>query len=226
MHASVLPPRVKVCCIASLEEARMAIDAGASAIGLVSEMPSGPGPIPERLIERIAATIPPPVATFLLTCRTDVAGIVEQQRRCRTNTIQLVDRVAPDVHAALRDELPGIGIVQVVHVTGPESVREAEALGRSVDAILLDTGDPSAAVRVLGGTGRVHDWAISARIVQTVRVPVFLAGGLHAGNVAEAIRQVRPFGVDLCSGVRTEGRLDRNLLRAFFGSIAEAGSTA
>jgi len=197
----------------------VAIDAGASAIGLVSAMPSGPGPIPEPLIAEIAAAVPPSIATFLLTCRTDAAGIIAQQHRCRTNTIQLVDHVDADTHRELRDALPGVAIVQVIHVTGPESVHDVVALGTSVDAILLDSGNPTAAVKELGGTGRTHDWRVSEEIVRTARVPVFLAGGLHAGNVAAAVRAVRPFGVDVCSGVRTDGALDPEKVRAFVDAV-------
>jgi phosphoribosylanthranilate isomerase len=215
-------PRVKVCCMASREEARLAIQAGASALGLVSAMPSGPGPIDEELIAEIAATVPPGVATFLLTCLDEVDAIVAQQRRCRTNTLQLVDRLPADSHARLREALPGIGIVQVVHVGGPESIDEAVAVGPQVDAILLDSGNQSLPVKELGGTGRVHDWAISRRIREAVPVPVYLAGGLRAENVADAIRQVGPFGVDLCSGVRTDGRLDPEKLARFFAAVAEA----
>src|SRR5712675_35275 len=117
-------PRVKICCIASEAEAAMAVRMGASAVGLVSRMPSGPGPIPESRIRDIADTVPPGVATFLLTCETTAEPIIAQQRFCRTNTIQLVDAVAPGVHSHLRDSLPGISIVQVIHVCDDDSVRQ------------------------------------------------------------------------------------------------------
>lgn len=212
--------RVKICCISSLEEARLAIAAGADAIGLVSAMPSGPGAIEEPLICHIAATAPPGVATFLLTCLQDVDEIVAQQRRCRANTLQLVDELPAGSHAQLRDELPGIGIVQVIHVVGDRSVDEAQAVAGDVDAILLDSGNPKLAVKELGGTGRRHDWAISRRIVDAVAPkPVYLAGGLKPENVADAVERVRPFGVDLCSGVRTAGRLDPVKLEAFFSAL-------
>ena len=215
-------PRVKICCMASRADARLAVQAGASALGLVSAMPSGPGPIDEELIAEIAATVPPGVATFLLTCLDDVDAIVAQQRRCRTNTLQLVDRLPAGSHARLREALPGIGIVQVVHVGGRESIEEAVAVGPHVDAILLDSGNQSLPVKELGGTGRVHDWAISRRIREAVTVPIYLAGGLRPENVADAIQQVGPFGVDLCSGVRTDGRLDPAKLARFLAAVAEA----
>jgi phosphoribosylanthranilate isomerase len=200
----------------------MAIESGASAVGLVSEMPSGPGVISEELIAEIAATIPPAVGSFLLTCRQDVADIVHQQTRLRVNTIQICDRLEKGDHRELREALPGVSIVQVVHVNGPESIEEALAAAPFVDGLLLDTGSKTTAVKELGGTGRVHDWSLSKLIRQEVKVPVFLAGGLNPSNVAEALEKVRPFGVDVCSGVRTNGLLDRIKLTDFFRALNEA----
>jgi phosphoribosylanthranilate isomerase len=214
-----IPIRVKVCCIASAAEAALAVRMGASAIGLVSRMPSGPGPIPESLIRDIACTVPPGVATFLLTSETTAEPIIAQQRFCRTNTLQLVDSVGTDVYARLRDSLPGISIVQVIHVRNDESVREAVAIAPNVDALLLDSGNPSLSTKELGGTGRVHDWALSARIRESVDVPVVLAGGLNSENVDKAIRRVAPFGVDACSGLRTNGALDESKLTAFMLAV-------
>ena len=214
-----MKPRVKICCIRSLAEAALAIRHGANAIGLVSAMPSGPGVIAEETIAEIAATVPPGVATFLLTSRRDANSIIAQQRRCRVNTLQLCDSVEPDCHARLRASLPGIALVQVIHVTGPESVDEAVSVAGSVDALLLDSDNQRLAVKELGGTGRTHDWRISRKIVESVRVPLFLAGGLTPENVATAIREVRPFGVDVCSGLRTDGKLDEQKVKRFFENI-------
>ena len=212
--------RVKICCIASLAEAELAVRHGAAALGLVGRMPSGPGPIADELIAEIAAWAPPAVATFLLTSETRPEDIVDHVRRCGTSTVQLVDAVPAASYAALRKAAPQVKIVQVIHVTGPDSVEEAKACAPFVDALLLDSGRPGAPVRELGGTGRVHDWSLSRRIVAEIARPVFLAGGLKPGNVAEACRQVRPFGVDLCTGVRRDGRLDEERLGAFFGALA------
>jgi phosphoribosylanthranilate isomerase len=215
-------PRIKICCIASATEAWAAIQHGASAVGLVSAMPSGPGVITEEHIAEIAERIPPAVGSFLLTSAQDVATIVAQQRRCRTNTLQLVDALPAGAHEQLRGALPGIALVQVIHVVGPVSIDEAMAAAPHVHALLLDSGNPALATKELGGTGRVHDWAISAQIRARVDVPVFLAGGLRPDNVGEAIRRVRPFGIDLCSGVRTDGRLDTAKLAEFVAAAAAA----
>jgi phosphoribosylanthranilate isomerase len=213
-------PRLKVCCIQDVEEAHLAVRLGAAALGLVSAMPSGPGVIAEEMIAAIAGIVPPPVASFLLTSRQDVAGIVEQQRRTRVSTLQICDRLQPGAHRELRRALPGIALVQVVHVTGPESVEEAMAVAGEADAILLDSGNQSLAVKELGGTGRRHDWRLSRRIRESVPVPIFLAGGLRSENVQEAIAEVGPFALDVCSGVRTDGRLDPQKLERFVAAIA------
>jgi len=214
-------PRIKICCIASIAEAWLAIEHGASALGLVSEMPSGPGVISEDLIAEIAAKVPPAMGSFLLTSKQDVASIAEQQRRLGVNTIQICDRLPAGDHRDLRDALPGISLVQVIHVTGPESVAEAGAVAPFVNAILLDSGNQSLPIKELGGTGRTHDWTLSRRIRESVQVPLFLAGGLNGSNVADAVRQVGPFGLDVCSGVRTNGELDDAKLKAFFaGALA------
>jgi phosphoribosylanthranilate isomerase len=220
-----VPPRVKVCCIASEAEAALAVRMGASAVGLVSKMPSGPGPIAESRIRDIARTVPPGVATFLLTSETTAEPIIAQQRYTGANTLQLVDSVAPAVYAALRDALPSVKIVQVVHVRDDGALAEAIQLSPLVDAILLDSGNPSLSIKELGGTGRAHDWVVSRKIRDAVQVPVYLAGGLNPGNVGKAIAQVQPFGVDVCSGLRTDGRLDASKLERFMRAVRESGLT-
>ncbi len=216
-----MTPRIKICCIASREEARLAIDSGASALGLVSAMPSGPGPIAEDQIAHIIEAVPPPIATFLLTSQQNAPAIIAQQKRTRANTLQIVDSLPLDEYARLRAELPGIKVVQVIHVVGPSSVAEALSVAPYVDALLLDSGNPSLTVKELGGTGRVHDWEISRAIREAVVLPLFLAGGLNADNVAQAIDFVQPFGVDICSGVRTNGQLDVAKLAAFVAAAQE-----
>lgn len=212
-------PRVKVCCIASLEEALLAVRYGASAVGLVSAMPSGPGVIDEDAIARIAAAVPPPVARFLLTSRQDVPAIAEQRRRTGVDTLQICDRLLEGTYEELRAAAPGVRIVQVVHVTGPEAVDEAIEVAPHVDAILIDSGDQRLAVKQLGGTGRRHDWTLSLRIREAIEVPLFLAGGLNAWNAPRAIQEIGPFGLDICSGVRTDGALDEAKLSSFMAAV-------
>jgi len=214
--------RIKICCISSETEADEAVGAGVAALGLVSAMPSGPGVIDEREIARIAAGVPPGVASFLLTSALDADEILAQHQHCRTSTLQLVDAVAPETRAVLRGALPGIAIVQVIHVVGEESIDDAVAASRHADAILLDSGNPGLPTKELGGTGRTHDWDLSRQIRESVDLPVYLAGGLSSDNVAEAIRVVQPFGVDVCSGVRTAGQLDPARLAQFVSAVRSA----
>jgi phosphoribosylanthranilate isomerase len=214
--------KVKICCIKSKEEAQLALRFGASALGFVSAMPSGPGPISEDEIAAIIPFIPLEIPTFLLTCAREAATIIRQQKKTKANTLQLVDSVPISAYSELRSALPGTSIVQVVHITGPGSVESAKAVAAFVDAILLDSGNPNLPVKELGGTGRVHDWTLSKIVREQVTVPVYLAGGLRAENVAEAIRTVRPYAVDICSGVRTGGNLDQAKLSAFFSQVSTA----
>lgn len=212
-------PRVKICCISSPQEAREAIQHGAAALGLVGRMPSGPGVISDEAIKTIAQQVPPPIATFLLTSETNAEDIIRHHRQTRTTTIQVVDALQQGSYRQIRAALPGIRIVQVIHVIDERSVDEAIALAAEVDALLLDSGNPNLAVKELGGTGRVHNWQLSRKIVEQSAVPVFLAGGLNASNVRAAIETVQPFGLDLCSGVRTNGHLDPFKLEAFFHAV-------
>ncbi len=208
--------RIKICCISSITEAQTAISFGASALGLVGKMPSGQGVITDDLINKIAKAIPPPVATFLLTSETSSGGIISHHKKVNTNTIQIVDELKLGSFRDIRERLPNVKIVQVIHILDEKSIDQALKISEKVDALLLDSGNPNLAVKELGGTGRTHNWLLSRKIVEQSKVPVFLAGGLHSGNVREAIDIVQPFGVDVCSGVRTDERLDQKKLEAFF----------
>jgi len=218
------PPRVKVCCIASVAEAQLAQAAGAAALGLVSRMPSGPGVIADAVIAEVAAVMRvQPLRTFLLTAGTQAQAIAQQHTRAGTTTLQLVDHVPHEELRALRRLCPGVELVQVIHVTGEASVDEALAVAPWVDAVLLDSGNPALAVKELGGTGRTHDWALSRRIRDAIHpLPLWLAGGLRAHNVAQAIAAVQPHGLDLCTGVRTGGQLDAAKLASFMAAVHAA----
>ncbi|MCR0981744.1 phosphoribosylanthranilate isomerase [Roseomonas populi] len=218
--------RVKVCCIASAEEAAMAVAAGADALGLVGAMPSGPGPIPDERIAAIATTVPPPVATFLLTSETRAEAISAHIRASGPTAVQIVSHIDPAEAARLAVLEPRVRRVQVIHVGGNDALDLIPAYAPHIHAFLLDSGRPNATVRELGGTGRVHDWAISAEFIRASPLPVFLAGGLTPDNAAEAIRRVRPYGLDLCSGIRTDGRLDPEKLRAFMRAVCSADAQA
>lgn len=211
--------KVKICCISSLQEAELAIEYGASAIGLVSEMPSGPGIISESLITEIADLSPKNIDTFLLTSKQNSKEIIDQLKRCKTNTVQIVDNLVSGSYSDIRKEIPNIKIVQVVHVQNEKSIEDAIKVENSVDAILLDSGNQNLEIKELGGTGKTHNWKISKSIVEQVKIPIYLAGGLNTQNVIEAIKIVKPYGVDLCSSVRTNGKLDKQKLKEFFKTL-------
>ncbi len=212
--------RIKICCIQSEAEAKLALAAGADALGLVAAMPSGPGPIPEQRIAEIAAAVD--TLTVLLTARTQADDLIDHLAECPTQAVQLGDRVAPRDIAALRAAHPQRVYIQAIHVNGPSALDAARDVWDRVDMLLLDSGSPNKAVKALGGTGRTHDWRISAEIVRASPIPVWLAGGLTPQNVREAVRTVRPYGVDVCSGLRRDGLLDRDLLSHFVAEVGRA----
>lgn len=211
--------KVKICCISSTDEAKLAIQYGAAALGLVGKMPSGPGIIDDELIQSIAKTVPPPISTFLLTSETRAEDIIGHYKKTHTSTIQIVDALSNRQYDIIRKELPNVKLVQVIHVNNEQSVDEAIEISTHVDAILLDSGNPNLATKELGGTGRVHNWDLSKRIKESIDIPIFLAGGINKDNVRAAIDHVQPFGIDLCSSVRTNGKLDEKKLEAFFIAI-------
>ena len=182
-------------------------------------MPSGPGVISEKLISEIAAFIPPSIGSFLLTSKQTAEEIIQQQKRCKVNSIQLCDTVKQNELEILRKELPGISFIQVIHVKDRNSIEDALTVSRFVDALLLDSGDKESEIKELGGTGRIHNWDISKDIREKAHSPIFLAGGLNPNNVINAITKVQPFGVDVCSELRTNGILDEKKLAEFIRVI-------
>jgi len=211
--------KIKICCIQSIEEAQIAIDNGAYGIGLVSEMPSGPGVISESKIREIAEWVPDNIKTVLLTSLRNPQAIIEQYKNCKTNTLQLVDSQKLSIYKILKAELTDAQIIQVIHVLDDSAISESIMISKYVDMILLDSGNPQLEEKELGGTGRIHNWRISKEIVKEVNIPVFLAGGLRPENVTEAIEKVQPFGVDLCTGIRTDGNLDNEKMKLFFKAV-------
>lgn len=211
--------------MANEAEIRLATSYGADAVGLVGPQPSGPGTLTEEAATGLVPSVPPGVSAFFLTSGELADAVAEQARRVGADTVQLVRHVAPAEAAALRRALPDRRIVQVIHVEDEGALGLIDAYAKTADAFLLDSGRPGLATPELGGTGRTHDWAVSAQIVRASPLPVFLAGGLTPANVAEAIETVAPYGVDLCSGVRTGGRLDEEKLAAFVAAVDGADRT-
>ena len=211
--------KVKICCISSIEEARLAVAYGAAAIGLVGRMPSGPGIITDELIHAIAKTVPPPIQTFLLTSETTTDNIIEHHKKVNTTTIQIVDALSGREYHKIREAIPNVQLVQVIHVFDEGSIKEAIEISEFVDAILLDSGYPNLPTKVLGGTGKTHNWDLSKKIREKISLPIFLAGGINKDNIKKAIEHVQPYGIDLCSSVRTNGQLDESKLEELFKAI-------
>ena len=214
-----LQPKIKICCIASIDEAELAIAYGATHLGLVSKMPSGPGVISDSLISKIAKNIKPPTESVLLTSKTSVEEIINQHQLYNTSYIQIVDKIERGKYHSFKEKIPETKIIQVVHVVDETSISEAIEMSKYVDVILLDSGNPTLKTKILGGTGKVHNWELSKLIREEVNIPVYLAGGINSENVQDAISFVQPAGIDLCSGVRTDGRLDEEKLSKFFSEI-------
>lgn len=204
----------------------MAIAAGAFAVGLVGEMPNGPGPIADEAISEIAAHVSARhgdrIWTTLLTSRTDGEAIANHIADTGVNSVQIVDDPAPGAYRVIRLAHSKIRILQVIHVEDAGAIEIARRAAEDADVILLDSGKPSRPERTLGGTGDIHDWSISKQIVDAVNKPVFLAGGLNPENVGAAILAVRPYGVDICSGLRDKSRgyvLDQAKLNDFAAQL-------
>jgi len=211
--------KVKICCISSIEEAKLAIAHGAAAIGLVGRMPSGPGIITDELIHSIAKTVLSPIDTFLLTSETTAEAIIAHHNKVNTTTIQMVDALTGREYHKIREAIPHVKLVQVIHVLDEKAVQEAIEISEFVDAILLDSGNPNLSTKVLGGTGKTHNWDISKKIRENISIPTYLAGGINKDNVRKAIEHVEPFGIDLCSSVRTNGQLDERKLEELFKAL-------
>ena len=211
--------KVKICCISSIEEARLAVAYGAAAIGLVGRMPSGPGIITDELIHAIAKTVPPPTHTFLLTSETTTDNIIEHHKKVNTTTIQIVDALSGREYHKIREAIPNVQLVQVIHVLDEGSIKEAIEISEFLDAILLYSGNPNLPTKVLGGTGKTHNWDLSKKIREKISLPIFLAGGINKDNIKKAIEHVQPYGIDLCSSVRTNGQLDESKLEELFKAI-------
>lgn len=210
-------PLLKVCCISSISEALLALEKGADFLGLVGPMPSGPGILSLEDIKVIVRAIPEDAKTILLTSETDAEHIATSVKSLGVKAVQIVRELPVNVLSKIRSLLPETIILSVVHVIDESSIEIAKSYEGISDYILLDSGKPSKGI--LGGTGAVHNWDYSKQIVAELNIPVFLAGGLNPNNVRNAVDQVKPAGVDLCSGLRTNDKLDAAKLNAFVNNL-------
>jgi len=208
-----MPPFIKVCGIRSVEEAAGAVDAGATAIGvLVGVAESVPDRVTPDVGKKIAASVPGGVTTVMVTHLTDPEEVADIAGYMKVRAVQVHGDMDVRGLRTLRSLLPGVLIIKTIHVTGDEAAFRARDYAAAADMLLLDT----AAGGKIGGTGVTHDWSVSAEIVESSRVPVILAGGLNPENVAAAIEKVKPDGVDANSGLEHEdGSKDFEKIKAF-----------
>jgi phosphoribosylanthranilate isomerase len=221
-HEDLMRTRVKICCIRSDAEAGMAVEAGADAIGFVAQRPPSPRTIPDDQIASIIAAAQPFVATCLLTSEETADAISAHVDSTCPTTVQILPHIDPAESARLATLQPHVRRIQVIHVQGTEALNLIEDYAPYVHGFLLDSGNPISTGHKFGGTGRQHDWDVSAEFVKVSPVPVFLAGGLSPANAADAILRVKPFGIDLCTGVRTDGLLNREKLMSFMLAVRKA----
>jgi phosphoribosylanthranilate isomerase len=198
--------RVKLCGMTDAAARNDAVDAGADAVGLVCDVSvDTPREIPPERAANLAASTPPFVTTTLVTMLETVA-----------ETVDLVDRVRPDVlqvHAAGPADVATLASdtrTRIVAAVGLDA--DLSAYADAADALLLDSTDDAGA----GGTGRIHDWKRSRAVVDALDCPVVLAGGLTPENVAEGVATVRPYAVDVASGIESApGEKDPEAMRTF-----------
>ncbi|MFW6039529.1 MAG: phosphoribosylanthranilate isomerase [Gemmatimonadota bacterium] len=218
---TIIPPvRVKVSCLRSPEEARRAVSFGAAAIGIASGVPGSTEELDDDQIAAVTASVRDDIGTFLLTALEDPNEIAAKAERCGVNTVQLWEALPPEAYIELRRAAPGLSVAQSIHMGEGNPVERALEMAGVADALVLGSTNPEPPFRWTSPHGRTHDWEASRRIVAAVNVPVILSGGLTRRNVADAVRLVRPYGVEVCSGVRTDGGLDTSLLVQFLESVA------
>lgn len=206
--------RIKICGITREEDARAAIDAGADALGFVF-VPGTPRFIEPERAAAIVHGLPPFVSRVGLFVNADPGFIRATLAEVRLDTVQLHGDESPQVGRDLRKQAR---VIQAFRVQGPETLDRLPAYRDSSDAWLLDAYVPGAA----GGTGARFDWNLAVQ-ARDLGHPLILAGGLKPENIAEAVRQVRPFAIDVSSGVESApGRKDPDKVRRLIEAARSA----
>jgi phosphoribosylanthranilate isomerase len=214
--------RIKICGIRHQDDAKVALDAGADALGfLVGIAHLAEDKIRKEEAKAIIESLPPLVSPVAVTHLTDVQKIIDLIMYLGVNTVQIHDYIEPKEVKTIRENLPGVKIIKGVHVEGEDAIEMAKLFEPYAHAILLD----SRTTDRLGGTGITHDWNISARLVKSISIPVILAGGLTPGNVLEAVYKVKPYGVDVNSGVEDiKGYKNFSKVQLFIGEARRAAA--
>ena len=218
---------IKICGTTNLRDAQLSVAAGADALGFIF------APSPRAVdintageIVRAVASAGETIGVFVNQAPCAVADVAQQ---IGLSGVQLHGDEPPETLAEYRYELSGRKIIKVLHadelLANPHRLDSYLAARGNIDAILLDSG--SAEQR--GGTGATYDWDQILPIARAIRdaMPLIVAGGLHAGNVARAIELFQPWGVDVVSGVESSaGEKDENKLRDFIAAVRQTPASA
>lgn len=207
--------RVKVCGVQNEKDLNAAVEAGADAVGLlVGQIHVSPCFILPGTASRLAAALPPYIQPVLVTHYTDVHEISVLLERTKIQTIQLHGGSTPREVGLIHDRFPHVKIIVAAHLIEERTVLDLMDFYSVADAILLDSILPEE--RKVGGTGKTCNWDLAAEFTARSPIPVILAGGLGPDNVEEAIRKVKPFGVDANSRLKNpQGEVDIDTCRAF-----------
>jgi len=191
--------RVKICGIRSLDEAKEVIEAGADALGFHVELDHSRCPVAAATASGIISKLPPFISSVVVTSETDPKKLLLIMKSTGATTLQLHKEVSPETVNAVKSVFFNTKIYVAISVTSDESIAIAKNFENSADTVILDSVNKETGAR--GGTGKTHDWSISRKIVESTSLRVILAGGLNPGNVVDAIKAVRPYAVDVNSGV-------------------------
>ena len=207
---------VKICGVRRQEDALLAAELGADAIGLlVGQKHTSPDFIFTTVAKDIARALPPSVEAVLVTHVEDLDELERLLQQSEIRTIQLHSEIAPSSVERLRGRLPHLKIFKSINIISADSVAYPEAFEKLVGGFVLDS--INVATGQLGGTGKTHDWSVSRQIVMRyLEIPIILAGGLNSENVRSAIEYVHPFGVDVNSGTKApDGFKDTRKIEEF-----------
>ncbi len=207
---------VKICGIRRHEDALIAAELGADAIGLlVGQRHNSPDFISAAVARDISRALPPSVEAVLVTHIEEIDELERLLEQSGITTVQLHSEIAPNSVERLRGRLPYVKIFKSVSIISADSVAYPEAFEKLVDGFVLDS--INVATGQLGGTGKTHDWSVSRQIVMRyLEIPIILAGGLNSENVRSAIEYVHPFGVDVNSGTKApDGFKDARKMEEF-----------
>jgi phosphoribosylanthranilate isomerase len=210
--------RIKICGVRTVEDAMKCVDSGADAVGML--LAPSPRRIPAEQARDIVESLPPFVTPVIVMMPSAAEEAIEAARAISPGALQLQGDEPPEMLVKIKRALPGVRLIKAVHVGGGDELVKARLYENVADAILLDTVSPER-----GGSGQTHDWSVSKKVVASIKKPVVLAGGLTPYNVAGAIKAVRPYAVDVASGVEAEGRIkDMALINTFIRNAREASN--